>query len=85
MVESKATAPTAEFVAAEIICEGVPGFDMPAFDIKKGEKLRLEGVSLFWWKWEGPGDDWDGSLGEEQLRGWKIVEEHVYVTPSKGS
>jgi ketosteroid isomerase-like protein len=68
---TKVTGPTPEFVAAEMRCEG---------ETAGGETMRLVGVSLFWWRWEGE-REWDGSLGDEGVRGWKIVRERAYYTP----
>lgn len=46
--------------------------------LKAGEMLKLRGVSLFWWRWEGEGDEWNGRLDEANVKGWKIVKEHAY-------
>ena len=77
----KLTGPTPEFMAVEMECEGKADSDQPAWGLKAGDSLKLKGVSLFWWKWEGSGSEWDGSLDDEVVRGWKIVEEHAYHTP----
>ena len=74
----KITGFTPEFVACEMECEGKVSTDLPGFDLKAGDSMRLKGVSLFWWKWEGEGEDWDGTLSEAAIRGWKIIEEHAY-------
>ena len=74
----KLTGFTPEFVACEMECEGKASSDMPGFDLKAGDSLRLRGVSLFWWRWEGEGEDWDGTMSEAAIRGWKIIEEHAY-------
>ena len=76
------TGPTPEFTAIEMECEGTAGTDIPALGLKAGEVLRLKGVSLYWWRWEGPSDEWDGSLSDEAVRGWKIVREHAYFVPA---
>ena len=78
IIEPKATGFTPEFVAAEMRCEGEAVIDLPHAGLKAGETLRLVGVSLFWWRWEGEGAQWDGSLSDEAVRGWKIVHERSY-------
>lgn len=83
IIEGKTTGFTPEFVASELVCEGVSAFDLAEKDVKAGETLEFKGVSLFWWKWEGSGDEWDGTLTDEAIRGWKIIREHVYVTTRK--
>jgi ketosteroid isomerase-like protein len=74
---------TPEFVAAEMRCEGETCVDLPHMGLKAGDTLRFVGVSLFWWRWEGEGAEWDGSLSDEAVRGWKIVEEHAYHNLAK--
>lgn len=76
--EAKTTGFTPEFVVSEMKCEGVVGCDLPYRGLKAGDTLKLTGVNLFWWRWEGPTEAWDGSLSEEAVRGWKIYEEHAY-------
>ena len=73
----------ADFVASEMKCEGQVAFDLPERGMKAGDTLKMAGVSLFWWRWEGGGDgeEWDGSLSEEAVRGWKLFKEHTYVLP----
>ncbi len=79
IIEPKTTGFTPEFAAAEMRCEGEVAVDLPyAGGLKAGETLRLVGVSLFWWRWEGEGATWDGSLSDEAVRGWKIVRERSY-------
>jgi hypothetical protein len=67
-------------------CEGQVGADLPAVGLKAGETASYIGVSLFWWRWEGDGEAWDGSLSEDSVRGWKVVEEHAYhqIQPRSG-
>ena len=76
--DPKITGLTPDFVACEMKCEGATAIDLPHLGLKAGEIMRLVGVSLFWWKWEGEGAQWDGSLSDEALRGWKIVRERAY-------
>jgi hypothetical protein len=78
ITEPKTTGFTPEFVAAEMRCEGEVAVDLPHIGLKAGETMRLVGVSLFWWKWEGKGEEWDGSLSEDAVKGWKIVKERSY-------
>lgn len=80
---SKITGFTPEFMALEMRCEGQVAANLPHLGMNPGDTLLLTGVSLFWWRWEGPGTAWDGSLSEEALRGWKITEERVYITTTK--
>jgi hypothetical protein len=68
-----------EFVVCEMNCEGVAAKDLPHLELKTGDVLKTTGVSLFWWRWEGEGNEWDGSLSEEGVRGWKIVQERAYL------
>ncbi|KAI0141583.1 hypothetical protein GGR57DRAFT_404527 [Xylariaceae sp. FL1272] len=77
ILESKSTGHTPEFVACEMTCEGQVGIDLPGLGAKAGETVTHVGVSLFWWRWEGDGE-WEGSLSQEAVRGWKIIEEHAY-------
>ena len=72
----------AEFVASEGKCEAQVAIDFPEKGMKAGDTLKLTVVSLFWWRWEGSGEEWDGSLSEEAIRGWKLFKEHAYVQPS---
>ena len=74
---------TPEFVACEMKCEGEAGIDLPHLGAKTGETLSWTGVSLFWYRWEGSGEEWDGSLSEEAVRGWKIIRERAYHVNSK--
>ena len=83
ITEPKITGFTPEFVAAEMKCEGEAIIDLPHAGLKAGETLHLVGVSLFWWKWEGEGAQWDGSLSDEAVRGWKIVQERSYYNFTK--
>jgi hypothetical protein len=85
ILDPKTTGFTPEFVACEMKCEGITAVDLPQAQLQAGETLRLTGVSLFWWRWEGPGVNWDGSLSEEAVRGWKITEERAYFTESKAN
>ena len=85
ILDPKTTGFTPEFVACEMKCEGITAVDLPHAQLKAGETLRLTGVSLFWWRWEGPGESWDGSLSEEAVRGWKITEERAYFTEPKAN
>jgi len=86
ITEPKTTGFTPEFVAAEMRCEGEAVIDLPHAGLKAGETLRLVGVSLFWWRWEGEGAQWDGNLSDEAVRGWKIVRERSYYNfTNKGS
>ena len=86
ITEPKITGFTPEVVACEMRCEGEAGIDLPHLSLKAGETMRLVGVSLFWWRWEGEGAEWDGSLSDEAVRGWKIVRERAYYNFSnKGS
>jgi hypothetical protein len=78
ITDPKITGFTPEFVTAEMRCEGETITDLPHIGLKAGETLRLVGVSLFWWRWEGKGEQWDGSLSDEAIRGWKIVRERSY-------
>lgn len=77
---SKLTGSGADFVVTEMRCKGIAAFDLPT-GLKAGDTLDLTGASLFWWKWEGNGE-WDGSLTDEAIRGWKIIHERVYFQPS---
>jgi hypothetical protein len=83
VTESKSTGFTPEFVACEMKCEGQVGNDLPGMGFKAGDIVTHIGVSLFWWKWEGEGE-WDGSLSEDVVRGWKVVEEHAYYQVEVG-
>ena len=83
IVNPTTTAFVPEFVTAEMTCEGQAGVDLPHMGLKAGETVRMIGVSLFWWKWEGKGPEWDGSLSDEAVRGWKIVRERAYYQMSK--
>jgi hypothetical protein len=85
ILDPKTTGFTPEFVACEMKCEGITAVDLPQAQLQAGETLRLIGVSLFWWRWEGPGENWDGSLSEEAVRGWKITEERAYFTELKAN
>ena len=77
---------TPEFVACEMKCEGEIAIDLPHLGSKAGETLSWTGVSLFWYRWEGNGKEWDGSLSDEAVRGWKIIRERGYhVTAKKSS
>jgi hypothetical protein len=69
ITEPKTTGFTPEFVAAEMRCEGEAVIDLPHAGVKAGETLRLVGVSLFWWRWEGEGAQWDGSLSDAAVCG----------------
>jgi hypothetical protein len=69
---------TPEFVAAEMRCEGEIIYDMPHIGLKAGDTMHLVGVSLFWWKWEGKGEEWNGDVSLEAVRGWKLVRERSY-------
>ena len=75
---SKTTGFTPEFVVCEMNCEGEATKDVPHLRLKAGDLLKTTGVSLFWWRWEGKGNEWDGSLSEEGVRGWKIIQERAY-------
>ena len=75
---SKMTGFTPEFVVCEMNCEGEAAKDVPHLRLKAGDILTTTGVSLFWWRWEGKGNEWNGSLSEEGVRGWKIIEERAY-------
>ena len=83
ITDPKITGFTPEFVAAEMKCEGEAAIDLPHIGLKAGETMHLVGVSLFWWKWEGEGAQWDGSLSDEAVRGWKIVQERSYYNFTK--
>ena len=74
---------TPEFVACEMKCEGEPAIDLPHLGAKAGETLSWTGVSLFWYRWEGNGEEWDGSLSDEAVRGWKIIRERAYHVATK--
>ena len=80
---ARISGPTPEFTVCEMRCEGEAREDVPYLGLKAGDTLRMTGVSLFWWRWEGNGDEWDGSLSEDQIRGWKIIDEHAYYLPVK--
>lgn len=67
-----------DFVALEMSCEGTAGVDLLMMGLKAGEVLKLRGVSLFWWRWEGESKEWHGGLDEASVRAWKIVREHAY-------
>jgi hypothetical protein len=81
--DSRSTAFTPEFVALELVCEGEPAVELPNLGLKAGEKMVMTGVTLFEWRWEGPGEAWDGSLSDEAVRGWKIIEERLYINTKK--
>lgn len=83
ITDPKITGYTPEFVTAEMKCEGEVAFDLPHVGMKAGDSMRLVGVSLFWWKWEGEGSEWDGNLSDESVRGWKIIQERSYYNFSK--
>jgi hypothetical protein len=85
VIPLQVTGSTPEFVVSEMTCKGVAGFDLPAMGLKAGDTLELIGASLFWWKWEGEGEQWDGSLADEAIRGWKITHERVYFQPRKAN
>ena len=78
---AKITGFTPEFTTGEMRCELGVLEDTPNLGLKAGDVMTMMGVSLFWWRWEGNGDEWDGSLSEDQVRGWKIIEEHAYYKP----
>lgn len=80
ITSSKSTDHSAEFVAIEMTCEGISAFAMPGTAVKEGDKFEMVGVSLYWWKWEGPGEQWNGNLSEEGIKGWKIVRESAYMS-----
>jgi hypothetical protein len=42
-------------------------------------------VSLFWWRWEGKGEEWNGDVSEDAVRGWKVIRERAYYFPFGGS
>jgi hypothetical protein len=79
------TCHTPEFVAWELICEGKAAEDLPSLALKAGDTLKLKGVSLVWWRWEGKGEEWDGDLSEDAVHGWKIIQERAYYFSSGGS
>lgn len=81
VLESSTTG-TAEFTTWEQLSEVVYGIDEPKLGIVKGQKAFIRGVSILWWRWEGPGT-WDGNVEGDSLRGWKIVREHDYMVPLK--
>jgi hypothetical protein len=72
-----------EFVAAEMTCEGTAAMDLPQMGWKAGETMIITGVSLFWFRWEGEGEEWNGSLSDEAVRGWKIIRERAYYQFAK--
>lgn len=74
------TGPTPDFCAVEMECQGQMATNLPGTDSKSGDVMNLIGVSLFKWKWEGEESDWDGSLSEETVRCWKIVDERAYFS-----
>jgi hypothetical protein len=74
-----------EFVALEMMCEGKAAKDLPALALKAGDTLKLTGVSLFWWRWEGKGEEWNGDVSEDAVRGWKVIRERAYYFPFGGS
>lgn len=80
----KVTAPTPDFTAGEMRCEGEVAVDLPHLGLRAGDRLKLVGVSLFWWKWVGDPKGWTGSVDEESLRGWKIAAERAYFYRVKG-
>ncbi len=77
------TGTTPEFVAAEMKCEGTAAVDFPEMNWKANETMIITGVSLFWFRWEGEGEEWDGSLSDEAVRGWKIIKEQAYYQFTK--
>lgn len=77
-ITSAVSTGTAEFVASELECQGTAGVALPQMGIAKGASFKLKGVSLFWWRWEGGGEEWGGGLDEESVKGWKIVRENAY-------
>lgn len=79
VLESSSRGTTPEFVVWEMLLEVGFDVDEPALDIQKGQKALIRGVFLTWWKWEGEGEQWNGDLGEQGLRGWKIVKESDYM------
>lgn len=80
----KITGPSPDFTVCEMRCEGDVAVDMPHMGLKSGDKLKLVGVSLFWWRWEGGPEGWNGSLDEQSVRGWKIIAERAYHLPIPG-
>lgn len=80
----KVTAPTPDFTAGEMRCEGEVAVDLPHLGLQAGDRLKLVGVSLFWWKWVGDPKGWNGSVDEESLRSWKIAAERAYFYRVKG-
>ncbi|KAK2593597.1 hypothetical protein QQS21_008685 [Conoideocrella luteorostrata] len=70
-----------EFVAGEMDCAGVLAKAMPQMNLKEGDMLKLRGVSLYWWRWEGKAGGWDGSLSDEAVRSWKIYKETAFLMP----
>lgn len=64
-------------------CEGTAAVSLQQMGLEAGATFKLRGVSLFWWRWEGERDAWNGSLDDESLRGWKIVQENAYHMPAK--
>ena len=81
-----ATGFTPEFMAAEMTCEGTAAMDLPQMGLKAGETMIMTGVSLFWFRWEGEGgEEWDGSLSDEAVRGWKIIRERAYFQSTRAS
>ncbi|KAF2165676.1 hypothetical protein M409DRAFT_23966 [Zasmidium cellare ATCC 36951] len=77
-ITSAVSTGTAEFVASELDCQGMAGVALPQMGIQKGASFKLKGVSLFWWRWDGEGEEWGGGLDEESVKGWKIVRENAY-------
>ena len=78
ITEPKTAGSSPDFVACEMRCEGEVAMDLPHVGLKAGDTMRLVGVSLFWWRWEGKNAQWDGSLSDKAVRGWKIVRERAY-------
>ena len=74
---------TPDFTNWELLIEVVVDVDEPTMGLRKGQKNFVRGSSLIWWRWEGEGRKWNGSLEDTDsktgLRGWKIVREHDYM------
>lgn len=69
--------------AWETFVEIVNKIDDPALGIVAGQKTLFRVASVLEWRWEGPGEAWNGDLSDAAVRRWKILRENDYTCALK--
>ena len=82
ILEEKTTG-SPEFCTWEMLIEIENDVNEPKLGLVAGQKALVRGAAVQQWIWLASDEEWNGDLGTEEVRNWRIAIENDYMIALK--